>query len=175
MQYGFDNTNVECRNGGLHRYNSTSIYVCVYPIFISIQTANSRPMTDITVCSDEVTLLAASTDRVVAIYDLRQKSPSGPPSVLPHPSFPSAISAHPLASHKVATGAYDGFVRMWDLRSTKAPVNAFEVVGKKEEQVKSKGSKKVLSIDWANGILVAGGEAGVDLWRVTESGDTIAS
>jgi hypothetical protein len=60
----------------------------------------------------------------------------------------------------------------------KAPVNAFEVVGKKGEQVADKNSKvgkKIMSIDWASGILVAGGEAGVDLWRVTENGDMVAS
>jgi len=46
------------------------------------------------------------------------------------------------------------------------------------EQVTDKNSKtgrKIMSIDWASGILVAGGETGVDLWRVTENGDTLAS
>lgn len=138
------------------------------PVSSIHQTANSRPMTDVALTTDGSTLLASSSDRVVSIYDPRDKSPSGPPPVLPHPAFPSCLAAHPLSAHKVASGAYDGIIRLWDLRSTKAPVNAFEIVGKKGT---APSGKKILSVSWANGILVAGGEAGVDLWRVTESGE----
>lgn len=121
-------------------------------------------MTDLVILSDETTLLASSSDRVVSLYDLRDSARSGPPPVLSHPSFPSALCAHPVSPHKVATGAYDGFVRMWDLRSIKSPVNTFEVSAKK-----GKDGKKILSIDWVKGLLVVGGEAAVDLWKVSEN------
>ncbi|PVF99696.1 WD40 repeat-like protein [Serendipita vermifera] len=139
-------------------------------------TANNRPMTDLTVLENETTLLASSSDRVVAIYDIREKSNTGPPSVLPHPAFPSSLASHPTSSHKVASGAYDGIVRMWDLRSTKAPLNSFEVAERKGPNGSiTKSSKKVLSVDWANGLLVVGGETGINIWRVTENGEIARS
>ena len=127
-------------------------------------------MTDITVLKDENTLLAASSDRTVSIYDLRQHALTGPPPVLPHPAFPSALCAHPTSVHKAATGSYDGVVRLWDLRSTKAAVNVFSVSGKDQSKRISdpKDGKKILSLDWANAILAVGGETGVELWRVSE-------
>jgi ribosome biogenesis protein len=128
------------------------------------QTANCRPMTDITILSDEVTLLASSSDRVVSLYDQREATRSGPPPVLPHPSFPSTLCAHPTSPHKAASGAYDGFVRLWDLRSAKSPVNAFQVAAKK-----GKDGRQIMSIDWVTGMLAVGGEAGIDIWRVSEN------
>ncbi|KAG9054823.1 ribosome biogenesis protein ytm1 [Serendipita sp. 407] len=133
-------------------------------------TANTRPMTSLVLLSDENTLLSSSTDRVVSIYDLREQTLSGPPPVLPHPAFPSTLCAHPTSIHKVASGAYDGIVRLWDLRSTKTPVNAFEV-GKKQ----GKPGRKIMSIDWTHGLLVAGGEMGVEIWKLSEGADIARS
>ena len=127
-------------------------------------------MTDLAILSDGTTLLASSSDRVVSLYDLRETTRSGPPPVLPHPSFPSALCAHPTSPHKVASGAYDGFVRMWDLRSIKSPVNSFEVTAKK-----GRDGKKIMSIDWVTGLLAIGGEAAVDLWKVSENDEVTRS
>lgn len=126
-------------------------------------------MTDAAITSDESTILASSSDRIVAVYDLREKPSSEPPTVLPHPAYPSSICAHPISPFKLAVGSYDGIVRLWDIRSAKAPVNAFKIVGKNTADDKSGGPKKVLSVDWTSGLLAAGGEAGIDVWRVSES------
>ncbi|CCA70307.1 related to microtubule binding protein YTM1-Laccaria bicolor [Serendipita indica DSM 11827] len=145
----------------------TELGVCTSTI-----TANNRPMTDITILKDNTTLLAASSDRVVSIYDLRQATLTGPPPVLPHPAFPAALCAHPTSTYKAATGSYDGVVRLWDLRSAKAAVNVFSISGKQHQNDRVSGpkeSKKILSLDWANGMLAVGGEAGVELWRVSEN------
>lgn len=132
MQYGFYNTDVGHRTGCLHGYHCKKCHYNIDPpVNVKIQMANTRPMTDIAILSDEVTLLASSSDRVVSLYDLREATRSGPPPVLPHPSFPSTLCAHPTSPHKAASGTYDGFVRMWDLRSVKSPVNAFQVAAKK--------------------------------------------
>jgi ribosome biogenesis protein YTM1 len=52
----------------------------------------------------------------------------------------------------------------------KSPVNAFEVAARKDRD-----GKQILSIDWVTGMLAVGGEAGVDLWRVSESDEVTRS
>ena len=61
------------------------------------------------------------------------------------------------------TGAYDGVVRLWDLRSTKAAVTSFRVW----EGTPKKGGK-VLDMDWARSVVAVGGEGGVEIWAVGE-------
>ncbi len=68
------------------------------------------------------------------------------------------------------TGAYDGVVRLWDLRSTRAAVAAFRAW----DSDAATGPKKVLSVDWARGLVGVGGEGGVEVWKVGE-GDRITS
>lgn len=57
------------------------------------------------------------------------------------------------------SGSYDGIVRLWDLRSTKAAVATFKAWD---------GGKKVLSVDWRRGIVGIGGEGGLEIWKVGE-------
>jgi ribosome biogenesis protein YTM1 len=133
-------------------------------------------MTDLAITSDESIVLASSSDRVVALYDLRENLKSEPPTLLPHPTYPSSMCAHPTSPFKAVVGSYDGMVRLWDIRSAKAPVNAFKTLGKKNagdelsQSEKSSGPKKILSVDWTTGLLAVGGEGGIDMWRVSESG-----
>lgn len=133
-------------------------------------------MTDLAITCDGSTVLASSSDRIVAVYDLRDNLKSEPPALLPHPAYPSSICSHPTSPFKVAVGSYDGVVRLWDIRSAKAPINAFKTVGKKaagnepDQSEKSGGPQKILSVDWTSGLLAVGGEGGIDMWRVSESG-----
>ncbi|KAM5542662.1 hypothetical protein V8D89_003623 [Ganoderma adspersum] len=135
-------------------------------------TASSKPFLDLALSQDGATALAASTDRTVCQYDLRASTSSATtPSVasLAHPATPSSIAVPPpgtASTQQVVTGAYDGVVRLWDLRSTKASVAAFRAweAGK----AKDEGSKKVLSVDWARGMVGVGGEGGVEVWKVGE-------
>jgi ribosome biogenesis protein YTM1 len=48
-------------------------------------------------------------------------------------------------------------VRVWDLRGAKAPVATFRA---------AEGGKKVLALGWERGMIVAGGEAGLEVWKV---------
>lgn len=81
-------------------------------------------------------------------------------STLLHAATPSCISPSTSSSHQVVSGAYDGVVRLWDLRSVKGAVASFKAW---------EGVKKVLSVDWKKGIVGVGGEGGLEVWKVGES------
>ncbi|KZP02470.1 WD40 repeat-like protein [Athelia psychrophila] len=107
------------------------------------------------------TLLGASTDRSVCLF------PSNDVAVaarLPHPATPSCLSASPGREHLFVSGAYDGVVRLWDVRSVKGAVASFRTGGDG-----GKGGK-VLSVDWQGGVVAVGGEGGLEVWRVGEGG-----
>jgi ribosome biogenesis protein YTM1 len=48
----------------------------------------------------------------------------------------------------LASGSYDGLIKVWDIRAKGALYTLSH----------GKGSKKVFSIDWSNDILLSGGE-----------------
>ena len=72
---------------------------------------------------------------------------------LVHPATPACVAISPIAGeHQLVTGAYDGVVRLWDLRSTKSAVTSFRAW----EGTPKKGGK-VLAVDWARGVVAVGG------------------
>jgi ribosome biogenesis protein len=90
----------------------------------------------------------------MTLYDLTSSAGS-----LLHPSTPSCVTVSTTNSHQVVTGAYDGIVRVWDLRSMKGAMATFKAWD---------GLKKVLSIDWRRGLVGVGGEGGLEVWKVGE-------
>ena len=82
-----------------------------------------------------------------------------------HPATPSCITIPSSASesqHQFVSGAYDGVVRLWDIRSVKSAVTSFKAWEGRT------GGRKVLSVDWARGVVAIGGEGGVEVWRLAE-------
>jgi len=139
--------------------------VCTHTI-----AASSKPFLDLALTPAGTSALACSTDRTVSQYDFRAAATNITASTasLLHPATPSCIAVPPASDstgteHQLLTGAYDGVVRLWDLRSTKSAVTSFRVW----ESLEKKG-KKVLSLDWARGVVAVGGEGGVEIWRVGE-------
>jgi len=135
-------------------------------------------MTGLAQTADRSRILASSTDRFVAVYDPRETPPlSGPPPLLSHPALPSSVSTHPTDSNKAITGAYDGVVRIWDLRSTKSAITAFEVTGRGRESRKNiqpaDRKKKIMSVDWEYEIIGVAGESGVEIWRINDQGEAV--
>lgn len=106
------------------------------------------------------------------MYDTRtissQKSVSAAATIasLAHAATPSSLAASPVNAHHIASGAFDGIVRIWDVRSVKSAMASFRVGTDKEQR----GDGKVLGLDWVKGVLAVGGEAGLDIWRVLEEG-----
>ncbi|KAL1691276.1 WD40-repeat-containing domain protein [Schizophyllum commune] len=126
--------------------------VCAHTI-----NAAEKPFLDLNLSTDGTTVLAASTDRTVAVYDTRDTGAvAATVSTLPHPATPSCVVAG-AEGHQAMTGAYDGVARLWDLRSTKAAMSSFKVWD---------GQKKILSIDWKKGVVAIGGEGGLEVWKV---------
>ena len=127
-----------------------------------VQTLSEKPMTDLALLADGATALCASTDRTVSVLDTRTSTTTNSPaSTFSHPAMPSTLSAHPTDERRVMSGAYDGIVRVWDLRSVKAAVAS----------LKCEKGGKVLSVDWGKGIGGLGGEDGVEIWKIGEGGE----
>ena len=139
-------------------------------------------MLDLVVTPDERTVLASSTDRTVSIFDLRSPSLASTAGTLMHPAtpsclvYPSAAPTFPLnansnetssstpSASQVLTGAYDGIVRLWDLRSLKSAVASVKAW--------DGTPKKILSVDWVGEVVGVGGEGGVEVWRIGQ-GDRV--
>ncbi|KAL1742012.1 WD40-repeat-containing domain protein [Schizophyllum fasciatum] len=126
--------------------------VCAHTI-----NAAEKPFLDLALAGDGTTVLAASTDRIVSVYDTRETGTVAvAAATLPHAATPSCVVAGAEA-HQAMTGAYDGVARLWDLRSTKAAMSSLKVWD---------GQKKILSIDWKKGVAAIGGEGGLEVWKV---------
>ncbi|KAK2466569.1 hypothetical protein APHAL10511_001431 [Amanita phalloides] len=139
-------------------------------------TASEKPFTSLALPGANLAL-AISTDRTMMLYDLRIPTSAMPvtlPTSFMHPTTPSCIAlpTYPGSStssnmaNQVVTGAYDGIVRVWDLRSTKSAVASFDGFGSD----KDKDSKKILGVDWntERGVVGVGGEAGFTVWSFKE-------
>ncbi|KAF8712545.1 hypothetical protein AX14_013007 [Amanita brunnescens Koide BX004] len=122
-------------------------------------------------------VLSISTDRTMMLYDFRIPTSVGPysePTSFVHPAMPSCIAlpTYPGSTstsdmtNQVVTGAYDGIVRVWDLRSTKSAVASFDAFGSHRD----KDSKKILDVDWnaERGVVGVGGEAEFVVWSFKE-------
>lgn len=126
-----------------------------------VQTVSEKPFLDLAITSDGQTALAASTDRTISLYDLRSATAHSTTTTatLTHAATPSCISPSATSSYQVVSGAYDGIVRLWDLRSVKGAMASFKAWD---------GAKKILSVDWKRGVVGVGGEGGLEIWKVGE-------
>ncbi|KAA1475222.1 WD40 repeat-like protein [Dentipellis sp. KUC8613] len=112
------------------------------------------------------TALAAATDRTVTLVDLRMATAAATTGLsFLHTATPSCIASAGGGAPQFVSGAYDGVVRVWDLRSASKEMTSFRAW---------EGGKKVLGVDWATGIVGIAGEGGVELWSVGEDASTSA-
>lgn len=138
-------------------------------------------------------IAGSSVDRTISIYDTRILASSKPSTLSSAPvavlslfssassGLPSALAPSPAQPHHLASGGSDSAVRIWDVRAPNSPLAGFRAGQQLDKangndrtnQSQSKGQggdAKVLALAWTRGLLAAGGEAGLDVWRVPEPG-----
>ncbi|THH09763.1 hypothetical protein EW145_g1779 [Phellinidium pouzarii] len=145
--------------------------VCVHTM-----NAPEKPFLALTHLAAPHLLAVAAADRTVSIYDLRSFTSASSAvdtalkaSALVHAGTPLCLAASPSQGNgnesHIASGALDGIVRVWDVRSTREALASFRAGA---DLNKKHGDAKVLGLDWSRGVLAVGGEAGLDIWRVSE-------
>ncbi|KAG8686288.1 ribosome biogenesis protein ytm1, partial [Ceratobasidium sp. 395] len=132
-------------------------------------TLPDRAHLDVVASEAGETLFTASADRTVSLTDLRATSTQSSTKTLIHPSTPSCLATHPTSAHHLLTGAYDGALRVWDIRSPRMPLAKFEHVVQGQDDKVRRG--KILGVDWAHGLAACAGEVGFGLWQAGVSGE----
>jgi ribosome biogenesis protein len=91
----------------------------------------------------------------VTLFDVRAGASVAAAIKFSHPATPAALVFAQGSGTQFASGAYDGVVRVWDVRSATREVAIARVWD----------GKKVLALDWAGEVMAIGGEGGVEVWR----------
>ncbi|CUA72761.1 Ribosome biogenesis protein YTM1 [Laccaria bicolor S238N-H82] [Rhizoctonia solani] len=110
----------------------------------------------------------ASADRSVSVIDFRLDGAHSTTKTLTHPSTPSCLVAHSDSAHHLLTGAHDGSLRIWDIRSPRTALSKFEHIVKNRNGSTRRG--KVLGVDWAHGLAACAGEVGFGIWSTGVGG-----
>ncbi|PIK49321.1 putative ribosome biogenesis protein WDR12-like, partial [Apostichopus japonicus] len=109
-------------------------------------------------------LASGSVDRHVRLWDPREKSGSVVHSSLTHHAgWVSSVAWSPDNQHQLLSGGYDKQIKMWDIRSPKAPL--FDMSGIKD---------KVLAVDWSIAELLLCGAADNNLHIFSSGGVRIS-
>lgn len=159
------------RKWGLRKYSGEFLLVRVGKLFDSNsrQTLPDRAHLDIALSESGTTLYTASADRTVSLIDVRAESSQSATKTLSHPSAPSCLAVHPSSTHHLLTGAHDGVLRVWDVRSPRVALSKFEHTVQGKDGSTRKG--KILGVDWAHGLAVCAGEVGFSLWQAGVGGN----
>ena len=91
----------------------------------------------------------------MTLFDLRAGTTTAAAVKFPHAATPAALVFAQGSGTQFASGAYDGVVRVWDVRSASREVANARVWD----------GQKVLALDWAGETLGIAGEGGVEIWR----------
>ncbi|KAF8685109.1 Ribosome biogenesis protein YTM1 [Rhizoctonia solani] len=114
-------------------------------------------------------IYVASADRSISVIDFRSDGAQSTTKTLTHPSTPSCLVAHPDSAHHLLTGAHDGALRVWDIRSPRTSLAKFEHIVKDKSGSNRRG--KILGVDWAHGLATCAGEVGFGIWNAGVGGE----
>jgi len=118
-------------------------------------TVSEKPFLALALPMTPETALAASVDRSAMLFDLRIGTSVAAAVKFPHPATPATLVFAQSSATQFASGAYDGVVRIWDVRSATREVAIARVWD----------GQKVLALSWADEVLAVAGEGGVEVWR----------
>ncbi|KAI0308141.1 WD40-repeat-containing domain protein [Multifurca ochricompacta] len=102
-------------------------------------TVSEKPFLALALPAVPATALAASADRSATLFDLRTGTSVAAAVKFTHPATPAALVFAQNSESQFASGAYDGVVRIWDVRSATHEVANARVWD----------GQKVLGLDWA--------------------------
>lgn len=103
-------------------------------------------------------VITGHMDHSLALYDFRDAVRHAALSIAhAHAAPVSAVRTHPVSAHLFASGAYDGRLKVWDVRS---PKQALFALAQPLQASQDARPGKVLGLDWTpdGDQLVAGGE-----------------
>jgi ribosome biogenesis protein len=101
-------------------------------------------------------LTLGSSNNKIFLHDPRSQSITIT-TLSGHEGFVSSLSSSPDNQNIFASGSYDGFVRVWDVRN---PSGSIFKLGREAD------SGKIFAIDWNEKALIAGGQDGkLDIWK----------
>ncbi|KAG0309083.1 WD repeat-containing protein 12 [Dissophora globulifera] len=117
---------------------------------VNVTTKNCEKVVHALDYSQHSGLLATGhADPVIRLWDPRTEDSSVVKQTLSgHQNWVTSVSWSPSSSYMLASGSYDGLVKVWDIRAKGALYSLSH----------GKGSKKVFSIDWSDDIMLSGGE-----------------
>jgi len=118
-------------------------------------TVSEKPFLALALPVTPETALAASVDRSATLFDLRIGTSVAAAVKFPHPAMPATVVFAQGSATQFVSGAYDGVVRIWDVRSATREVAVARVWD----------GQKVLALSWAGEVLAVAGEGGVEVWR----------
>ena len=106
-------------------------------------------------------VMTGHMDHSIALYDFRDAVTNAAVAIAnAHAAPVSALRTHPTSSYLFASGAYDGRIKVWDVRSPKQALFALSQPVSVSRARPTASAQKILGLDWTpeGDRLVAGGE-----------------
>lgn len=97
----------------------------------------------------------------MSLMDLRTNTIGSTTNNLANPSTPSCLATSLGSVHHLLTGAYDGALRIWDIRLPRTALSKFEHVVSERGNTPRKG--KILGVDWGRDLETCAREVGFRL------------
>lgn len=125
--------------------------------------------------AERAELVTGHMDHSLALYDFRDRTTHTAIAIAnAHAAPVSAVRSHPTSPFLFASGAYDGQMKVWDVRSPKQALFGLAAPRDTSRAAPEKERTKVLAVDWTpggNSILAGGEDCRVSIYQGISIGD----